>query len=31
MKGNENGDMMLEKVLTRAEFAQILVELKAGI
>ena len=31
MKGNENGDMMLEKALTRAEFAQILVELKAGI
>ncbi len=27
MKGNENGDMMLDKTLTRAEFAQILVNL----
>ncbi|MCI9403506.1 MAG: bifunctional metallophosphatase/5'-nucleotidase [Oscillospiraceae bacterium] len=29
MQGNENGDMMLDKELTRAEFAQILVNLSA--
>lgn len=27
MKGNENGDLMLDKTLTRSEFAQILVNL----
>ena len=27
MKGNESGDLMLDKALTRAEFAQVLVNL----
>ena len=30
MKGNEQGDLMLDKGLTRAEFAQLLVNLSAA-
>ena len=29
MKGNEKGDLMLDKALTRSEFAQLLVNLTA--
>ena len=30
MKGNQQGNLMLDKELTRAEFAQILVNLSAA-